>query len=306
MQGRRRERGHGETPNGASDPPSQALVAEDWDYLIVLDACRYDVFRRLYGEHLTGTLEKRVSPGSATPEWAAKTFTGDHDITYLSANPFVNSLGTPLDELKWGASCDYEWAAADHIDTVVDLWRDEWDDELGAVVPEAVTRRAREWRDDVGEDGRMIVHYLQPHAPYLERGKGRKLKRIRGGVEAPATRDGGGRSDTRPSLAPVRDWVERKLGQSRLAMMLGMLAELDPTSVRDIGHRGFRATIESYYEENVRLALAAAANLAEDLDGRVVVTSDHGEAFGERGIWEHHVETHIPSLVEVPWLVVEE
>ena len=34
--------------------------------------------------------------------------------------------------------------------------------------------------------------------------------------------------------------------------------------------------------------------------------SDHGEAFGEQGVWEHHIETHIPVLIEVPWLRVEE
>jgi len=37
----------------------------------------------------------------------------------------------------------------------------------------------------------------------------------------------------------------------------------------------------------------------------VVVTADHGEAFGEEGVWEHHIETHIPPLMEVPWLEVE-
>lgn len=285
--------------------PTQGVVDEEWDYLIVLDACRYDFFEQIYSEYFTGDLEKRRSPGSATPEWAAKTFTGDHDITYLSANPFVNSLGIPLDELKWGASCDYQWAASEHIDTVVDLWKDAWDDDLGAVAPETVTERARKWRDDVDEDSRMVIHYLQPHAPYLQRGKGRKLKRIRGGVEGPTTFDDTSESDEKTATASVREWVEERLGRSQLAMMLGMIVELNPSSMLDIGNRGFSTTIETYYEENLRLALAAAANLAEYLDGRVVVTSDHGEAFGEHGIWEHHVETHIPSLVEVPWIVLD-
>ena len=285
----------------ANEPPMQDLTAEGWDYLIVLDACRYDFFERLYDTYLSGDLEKRRSPGSATPEWAAKTFTGDHDITYLSANPFVNSLGVPLDQLKWGASCEYEWAAADHLDTVVDLWRDAWDDSLGAVPPGAVTERAR--RHDATDDGRTVVHYLQPHAPYLRRGTGRKLKRIRDGVDPPETdaTPGEGRS----AVGALRKRVERRLGRSRIAMLVGMLVELDPSSVLDIGERGLGDTIRWYYEENLRLALAAAADLVESLDGRVVVTADHGEAFGEHGVWEHHVETHIPPLVEVPWLVLD-
>ncbi|WP_313691431.1 hypothetical protein [Halorarum halobium] len=283
--------------------PDQNVVEEEWDYLIVLDACRYDFFEELHGEYFDGRLEKRRSPGSATPEWAAKTFTGTADLTYLSANPFINSLGIPLNELKWGASCDYEWAAADHITEVVDLWRDAWDDDLGAVVPGAVTAAARDRIDEEhGEDG-MVVHYLQPHAPYLRRGRGRKLKHIRSGIIEPGGTEP--TDDGLPVLGDLRQRVERRLGRSQLAMMIGMLVELDPASVFDVGSRGLRETIETYYEENLRLALEAAADLAADLEGRIVVTSDHGEAFGEQDVWEHHVETHIPPLVDVPWLVLD-
>lgn len=285
-------------------PPDQNVVEEEWDYLIVLDACRYDFFEELYDDYLDGRLEKRRSPGSATPEWAAKTFTGRENLTYLSANPFINSTGVPLSELKWGASCDYDWAAADHIGEVVDLWRDAWDDDLGAVTPEAVTSAARQRLDGRREDDGMVVHYLQPHAPYLRRGRGRKLKRIRRGVVDPEAAERNGDRDW-PVVDAVRRAVERRLGRSQLAMALGMLVELDVASAFDVGSRGLRQTIEAYYEENLRLVLAEAADLASDLDGRVVVTSDHGEAFGEQDVWEHHVETHIPALVDVPWLVLE-
>lgn len=73
----------------------QDFLGSDWDYCIVLDACRYDVFSDVYGEYLDGALEKRWSTGSSTPEWAYRTFTGDHDIAYFSGNPFINSLGIP-------------------------------------------------------------------------------------------------------------------------------------------------------------------------------------------------------------------
>lgn len=284
--------------------PDQNVVEEEWDYLIVLDACRYDFFAELYDEYFDGRLEKRRSPGSATPEWAAKTFTDHADLTYLSANPFINSLGIPLNELKWGASCEYEWAAADHIGEVVDLWQDAWDDDLGAVVPEAVTAAARERLDEDRDDDGMVVHYLQPHAPYLHRGRGRKLERIRGGIIEPDEEPANAGRDW-PVVDSLRRRVERRLGESQMAMALGMLVELNLGSVLDVGNRGLRETIEQYYEENLRLAMEAAADLATDLDGRVVVTSDHGEAFGEHDVWEHHVETHIPPLVDVPWLVLD-
>lgn len=287
----------------ADSPPPQDVLERDWDVLIVLDAARYDVFEDIYGEYLDGDLRKVESPGSATPEWATRTFTGTHELTYLSANPFINSLGIPLNELKWGASSGYEWTATDHIDTIVDLWQERWDDDLGAITPKAVTEAALE-RVESGYDGRLVVHYLQPHAPFIQEGTGRKMKRIKAGFDdVPAT--GNAPEDDGSLGNRLRRWIEPKLGNSELAQRLGMLVELDAGSATDILTGGIEATLREYYEGNMRLALAETARLVEELDGEVVVTSDHGEAFGEQGVWEHHIETYIPELIEVPWLRVE-
>jgi hypothetical protein len=292
--------------NGDAGVPEQDVVGSDWEFLIVLDAARYDTFERVYDEYLDGELRKLQSRGSATPEWATKTFTDYHDLTYLSANPFINSLGIPLNELKWGASAGYEWTASDHIDEVVDVWQEGWDDDLGAVRPGTVTAVAREHLRR-GYDGRLVVHYLQPHAPYLREGKGRKLQRIKAGFEDVPDEDelGPYRRRVRSVTDLVRTRIEPWLGNSELAMRLGMLAELNPTKVFDVAGNGIEESLRQYYEENLRLALEEVAELVEELDGNVVVTSDHGEAFGEYGVWEHHVETHIPPLIEVPWLRVE-
>ncbi|GAA0278304.1 hypothetical protein GCM10009000_111890 [Halobacterium noricense] len=68
---------------------------------------------------------------------------------------------------------------------------------------------------------------------------------------------------------------------------------------------GTREAAMDLYEENLHLVLETVADVIPRLDGKVVVTADHGEAFGEQGVWEHHIETHIPALVEVPWLEVD-
>ncbi|WP_336342590.1 hypothetical protein [Halalkalicoccus ordinarius] len=281
---------------------NQQFLESDWDYCLVLDACRYDVFEDVYDEYLDGTLEKRRSNGSSTPEWAYRTFTGNHDIAYFSGNPFINSLGIPLNELKWGASCDYEWTAIDHLSDVIDVWKHGWDEELGTVPPASLESSLRDHSDAVDRAERTVLHFMQPHAPYLSRGQGRKLEQIRSGIRRQGESDGA----SSPLLAPVTDAIrpriERVLERSELAMKAGLWLELDPRRlVRD----GTRETVMKYYEENLRIVLEAAADLIEELDGRVVVTADHGEAFGEQGVWEHHIETPIPPLVEVPWLEVD-
>lgn len=82
-------------------------------------------------------------------------------------------------------------------------------------------------------------------------------------------------------------------GRDELAQKAGLWLELDPA---DLVRDDTREAALELYEENLWIALEAAADLIPELDGRVVVTADHGEAFGEQGIWEHHIE--------VPWLKV--
>lgn len=281
---------------------NQQFLESDWDYCLVLDACRYDVFEDVYDEYLDGTLEKRRSNGSSTPEWAHRTFTGNHDIAYFSGNPFINSLGIPLNELKWGASCDYEWTAIDHLSDVIDVWKHGWDEELGTVPPSSLESSLRNHSDAVDRAERTILHFMQPHAPYLSRGQGRKLEQIRSGIRQQGESDGTSSGLLAPVTDAIRPRIERVLERSELAMKAGLWLELDPRRlVRD----GTRETVLKYYEENLRIVLEAVADLIEELDGRVVVTADHGEAFGEQGVWEHHIETPIPPLVEVPWLEVD-
>jgi len=278
----------------------QRFLESEWDYCLVLDACRYDVFSEVYDEYLDGDLEKRRSNGSSTPEWAYQTFTGDHDIAYFSGNPFINDLGIPLNELKWGASCDYEWAASRHISDVFDVWKSGWDDDLGTVPPESITGAFRSNRSAVERAERTVLHYMQPHAPYLARGKGQKLKRIQKGIRKQDEADGdeGGLLSVGDTVRPK---VEGLLEGSELAQKAGLWLELDPT---ELVKNGTRDAALELYEENLRIVVESVADLVTELDGRVVVTADHGEAFGEDGVWEHHIETHIPPLVEVPWLEV--
>jgi len=278
----------------------QDLLDESWDYCIVLDACRYDIFSEVYDEYLDGELEKRRSTGSSTPEWAYRTFTDEHDITYFSGNPFINDLGIPLNELKWGASCDYEWTANNHIADVIDVWKHGWDDDLGTVPPENMAVSFRKHRERTEDTGRTVIHYMQPHAPYLERGGRGKLKQIQKGIKRQEAQED---DESSGALAAVgqrlRPKLEQTLEGSELAQKAGLWLELDPVSlVRD----GTRQTAMELHETNLRLALESVADLVEDLNGEVVVTADHGEAFGEEGVWEHHIETHIPPLMEVPWL----
>lgn len=73
------------------------VTREKWDHLIILDACRYDVFveeikkRKLYN---MGKLEYHISRGASTPEFLLENFSGGlfEDIVYITVNPYVDLL----------------------------------------------------------------------------------------------------------------------------------------------------------------------------------------------------------------------
>lgn len=77
------------------------------------------------------------------------------------------------------------------------------------------------------------------------------------------------------------------------------LRDMDQTGNRDVGlmRRGYR--------ENLIWALPSVADCIRRAPvSKVVVTADHGEAFGEQGIWGHPGPCDIPVLRIVPWLEI--
>ncbi|RLF49630.1 MAG: hypothetical protein DRN20_01615 [Thermoplasmata archaeon] len=137
------------------------VMEENWDFLIVLDACRYDYFNKFYRDFFnSGTLQKAISPGRETVEWCVKNFTEYyHDVIYISPIPFINSMKA----VKYRG---FYFDAKKHFYRVVDLWKHGWDNTLQTVRPEAVNTAALTLLK-LHPNKRLIIHYMQPHAPYL-------------------------------------------------------------------------------------------------------------------------------------------
>lgn len=131
------------------DVPGDDFMAEDWDNLIILDACRYDMFEQT--STLPGTLEKRTAPGSATPEFLRETFLGKqfYDTVYVTANPMYRDVGLE-----------------DVFHAVVDVWQEGWDDDLRTVRPSTMAEAALEAYETY-PNKRIIAHFMQPHYPFI-------------------------------------------------------------------------------------------------------------------------------------------
>jgi hypothetical protein len=127
----------------------------DWDVLIVLDACRYDLFVETAVEYdWIESVSSITSVDTMTEGWMKRTFTEDRsreirETMYVCGNPFSSKV---LDETEF-----YQLDEA---------WRYHWDPEFGTIYPRVLTDRTINYLR-IESPERTIVHYMQPHWPFI-------------------------------------------------------------------------------------------------------------------------------------------
>lgn len=261
----------------------QEITDGNWDFLIILDACRYDDFKSTYQKYLDGELEKRVTRGSNTTEWLSKTFPDSYNYTYISANPYINSKGIPLSKLT-GEKTD--WNPEETFEEIVDVWEEKWTDSRGTVHPETVVAEAENFLDSE----KIIIHFIQPHKPYLTADYNKFSQKEKLLLK----------------LASPFKQVWFRLSKDTRQKIKNVLG-FEKGGVGGFYKKGEGNRARKYYRENLEIVLKYVSHLISKIPRgkKVVVTSDHGEAFGEEGIFEHPSNTRIPELVEVPWLEIK-
>ncbi len=234
-----------------TDHNGEIIFTEDWDVLVILDACRPDLFRETSDEYSwIDHVETRQSVGTATKHWMEETFsTVERDMlqqtAYICANPFSDRL---LD--------------AEQFSCLNEVWKWGWDDEEGTVPPRPVTDTAISVAREQSPK-RLLIHYMQPHTPFLESDESPQLTL---------------KNFTGSGSRPLDDW-----------------------ELVEIGERAEHSVWEDY-KTNLRVVLDEVELLRENVDAeRMVITSDHGNAVGERGLYGHPGGVSIPALYEVPW-----
>jgi hypothetical protein len=162
-----------------------------------------------------------------------------------------------------------------HIESV---WRDEWDKDHNTVLPNKVTEAAMEIARDY-PNKRLIIHYIQPHSPYI------------GETAAELPQEGNLRRTRQRALYNDLPSVESKVFE------LLRIGEVD------------RELVWQAYVESLEAVWESVQRLLPELEGKTVVTADHGEAFGEWSFCDlSHIYAHPPKtpanvLIEVPWYV---
>ena len=155
------------------------------------------------------------------------------------------------------------------------IWQSCWNDEYDTVMPGDAAEAALEAAED-HPDKRLLVHMVQPHIPYI----GPTADSLPGGAAIQSMRDGVKDTDPKPYAAAKSGLVDT-------------------------------STVETAYRESLELAMPHVERLVEELNGKTVVTADHGDLLGGRGgltfgefsEWGHPANTPAESLATVPWTV---
>lgn len=159
---------------------------------------------------------------------------------------------------------------------------DQWNSKIQTIHPSDVYEAALRI-DSKYPNKRLIVHFLQPHAPFI----GPTANQIR-------RRTG----KTIGGLDPGRSYTKMPSQSIETTSYRGMLRSENIT-IDDV---------RAAYRETLAITTNYILNLVGNLDGKTAISSDHGELLGDRlhpgGVqrWEHPRGVRAPELCLVPWI----
>ena len=131
---------------------------------------------------------------------------------------------------------------------IYDVWKTGWDEEKGTVRPEKVNQKFQEVKE-MYPDKKFILHYMQPHHPFIGEKQLDDTSFVFPGQAEDIDRE---------------DMVWERLKKG----------EIDEQEFRDA------------YRSNLIYVKQKIEKLPE-LEGKTIITADHGNIFGKRGMYAH-------------------
>lgn len=224
----------------------------DWDNLIIIDACRYDIWQEVVGRG-----DSRITVGSGTPEFLKENFSdGDwNDTIYISANPnvservFNEKTGRRLEEV---------------FHSVYKTYKSNWNSEEKTVLPNPVFRDAVS-AQKLFPSKKKIIHLMQPHHPFVNEE-----------FDEPGFADS---FEENKNFDTIWDMAEK----------------------REVSH----GEVVKAYKENLEFVMSKIEKYSDQLNGKTLLTSDHGNLLGEGGYYGHETNSDFHCLRKVPICRIE-
>lgn len=247
-------------------PVGVNVFEREWDVLVILDTCRVDALRQVAPEYdFVTDVEATTSVGSTSREWIAATFVDDY-ADDLADTVYVSANAFDEQVLREGKPPEH-----DH-DGV------SWSD----------------W-NTVRADDLLELDQVWKYAPEPTHGHVRP------------------RHVTDRAIANAREHDPSRLVVHYSQPHMPYTADADAEGREELyeyeaepweylKRGGDRRTVWNAYLNNLRMVLDDVAVLLENVDAdTVALTADHGEAFGEWGVYEHPIGVPHPKVKRVPW-----
>ena len=240
----------------------------DWDLLIILDACRVDALREVSDEYnFIGEVDSVRSVGSTSHEWMAKTFICDYrseieETAHITANGYAYKTFVENEKPPSGGNAPFGWP----------LWK--------SVDQSEFSEFRMVWQDGHDDDlGNVPPRVVTDHTVSLAREKDHK--RI-----------------LTHYVQPHAPYMARAMKNDDTPTEI----ERDPMGALRDG-RVSKSKAWELYLDNLRFVLDEVDILLDNIDAEdVVITADHGEAFGEHGAYDHPDGFPFSEVKRVPWV----
>lgn len=237
------------------------IWTREWDVLVILDACRPDALETVADDY--PFLPSEVPTHPSRGSWSREWLRENFSHDHRDELADVAMVSGNVYTSAFHDAPDEGFADPDWFAALDEVWRDGWDERHGTVHPETVRDRAISlWRHRERYGAdRMVVHFMQPHVPFRS-------------LDITGHRD--------PDAA----------------------GEVRRRTVWDEVQAGVLSTerARAAYRDNLRWALNHVSTLLRNLEtDSVVLSADHGELFGEHGLYSHPDVPH-PALRTVPWV----
>lgn len=242
------------------------IYERDWDLLIILDACRVDAIEAVSSEYefLPETVQHSTSVGGGSPTWLANTFTEEW-TNEINDTGYISAnphTRRVLSDQTEGLFAD----RGGYTDRISDFdhFSAVWETQWDAELGTVPARAVTDYLIRYYRSQpshRTIAHYMQPHFPSVPTPLGEGM-----------------------NISDDAKWHSKDTW----------------TLVR----QGKVSEEEAYaaYMDNLRYVLDEVKMLLSNISAeKVVITADHGNAFGEWGEYSHG-QSFIGAVRDVPWI----
>ncbi|SDY74802.1 alkaline phosphatase family protein [Halopenitus persicus] len=253
-------------------PLGTHVFDREWDVLILLDTCRVDALKQVAPEYdFINEVTRMTSIGSTSSEWIAQTFSREFrdeigGTAYVSGNGWAEKI------------LEDRVTPENHADALFSFAK--WDivDHEDLLVLDQAWRYEPDPRFDHGL-GHPKPKYVTDRAISIAR-------------------------EYRPNRLIVHYSQPHSPFTARAIREERELKEHEKTPFEYLRNGGDRKIVWNAYLDNLRYVLDDVEVLLTNIDAETVaISADHGEAFGEYGIYGHGPALPHPQVKFVPWAV---